>query len=89
MSCLFQAAKGTFQKCKWNQNKYSVCQRNLCTTGKEDKTQKLEQAQFLFLFTNDGAAIELMFLPICVAAYTIQLYRPRKVSLIFYLQLKV
>lgn len=71
--CLFQAAKGMFQKCKWHQNKCSVSQENLCTTSKEDKKQKLERAKFLFLFTNDGAVIKLMLLPICVTAYTIQL----------------
>lgn len=51
--------------------------------------QKLEHAKFLFLFTNDGAVIKLMLLPICVTAYTIQLYRPRRVSHICYLQLKL
>lgn len=72
---LFQAAKGTIEKCKWHRSKCSVSQKNLCTTSKEDRKQKVEHAEFLLLYTNDGAVIELMFLPICVTAYTIQPYR--------------
>lgn len=62
----------------------SDLKKNLCTTRKEDKNQKLEHTKFLFVFTNDGAVIELMFLPICVTAFTIQLYHPKRVSQICY-----
>lgn len=37
--CLFQGAKGTFQKCKWHQNECKVSQKKLRTSSKEDKKQ--------------------------------------------------
>lgn len=80
----FKQQREHFRNANGIKTKCSVSQKNLCTTNKVDKKQNPEHVNFCFCLQ----MITLMFLPICVTAYTLQLRRPIRMSHICNLQLK-